>query len=495
MRFISLFSGVDAASLAWVPLGWEPVCFSEIDPYACAVLAHRYPDVENVGDIANVDWSRYRGTADVTIGGFPCFPAGTLVLTDKRLTPIEDVRVGDMVLTHKGRYKKVLRTGSRIADTVRLKGQGVHEIECTPNHPFYACSKVRDWDDDGRACDESLSEPSWVNASDMAGKMWLNVSAANSAQEIPRLRVREEQGDYDLDEAFFYFVGRWLGSGWMKTEKRKGRDELYSHGIHVFCNPASANEIEARLRENEIRFDRIVSNEFRCSLAPLIDWMASNFCDDGYHKHIPSWAFSMPTEFREAMLLGYLDSVGTTTANGSKASSVSKELTVGMKMLAAGLGYASSVINAVDKADIFRTYRQPYYMRSKSAVVTQDGFWGVVRKVLPGRTSVTVYNLEVEDDNSYTADGIAVHNCQAYSMAGLRAGLADPRGGLMLEFLHACREIDSEWIVAENVPGLLSSNGGRDFETFLNAVAILWPRGGVLLADIGQPMVRRGPKA
>lgn len=69
--------------------------------------------------------------------------------------------------------------------------------------------------------------------------------------------------------------------------------------------------------------------------------------------------------------------------------------------------------------------------------------------------------------------------CQSYSIAGLREGLADPRGQLMLECLAACRDIDPEWVLFENVPGLLSSDRGRSFETFLNAVAILWPRGGV----------------
>lgn len=82
--------------------------------------------------------------------------------------------------------------------------------------------------------------------------------------------------------------------------------------------------------------------------------------------------------------------------------------------------------------------------------------------------------------------------CQSYSVAGLRKGLADPRGNLMLEFLKACREIDPEWVIGENVPGLLSSNGGRDFQTLLEAVAILWPRGGHLLADTGRSIRASG---
>ena len=68
--------------------------------------------------------------------------------------------------------------------------------------------------------------------------------------------------------------------------------------------------------------------------------------------------------------------------------------------------------------------------------------------------------------------------CQSFSVAGLRKGLADPRGNLMLEYLRACEAIAPEWIVWENVPGVLSSNGGADFQALLEAVAELWPDGG-----------------
>lgn len=72
MRYISLFSGIEAASVAWEPLGWEPVCFCEIDAFPSAVLAERYPHVPNLGDITKVDWSPYRGSVDVVVGGSPC---------------------------------------------------------------------------------------------------------------------------------------------------------------------------------------------------------------------------------------------------------------------------------------------------------------------------------------------------------------------------------------------------------------------------------------
>jgi DNA (cytosine-5)-methyltransferase 1 len=61
--------------------------------------------------------------------------------------------------------------------------------------------------------------------------------------------------------------------------------------------------------------------------------------------------------------------------------------------------------------------------------------------------------------------------CQSFSVAGLRKGLDDPRGNLMLEFGALAKRLSPRWLVWENVPGVLSSNGGRDFAAFLGMLA------------------------
>jgi DNA (cytosine-5)-methyltransferase 1 len=63
--------------------------------------------------------------------------------------------------------------------------------------------------------------------------------------------------------------------------------------------------------------------------------------------------------------------------------------------------------------------------------------------------------------------------CQSFSVAGLRKGLDDPRGNLMLTYLAIAERYAPKWIVWENVPGVLSSNRGRDFGTFLGALGQL----------------------
>lgn len=73
MRFLSVCSGMEAASIAFEPLGWKAVGFCEIDPFASAVLAHRFPNTPNYGDLTqHTQWPISNGDVDLIIGGPPC---------------------------------------------------------------------------------------------------------------------------------------------------------------------------------------------------------------------------------------------------------------------------------------------------------------------------------------------------------------------------------------------------------------------------------------
>lgn len=71
MRYLSVCSGIEAASAAWHPLGWEPAAFSEIDAFPRAVLAHHYPSVPLHGDFTTIRADDY-GPVDLLVGGTPC---------------------------------------------------------------------------------------------------------------------------------------------------------------------------------------------------------------------------------------------------------------------------------------------------------------------------------------------------------------------------------------------------------------------------------------
>ena len=75
MRYASLCSGIEAASVAWEPLGWQPAWFAEIEPFPCAVLSHHWPHIPNHGDMTQLVGKILNGsveTPDVLVGGTPC---------------------------------------------------------------------------------------------------------------------------------------------------------------------------------------------------------------------------------------------------------------------------------------------------------------------------------------------------------------------------------------------------------------------------------------
>ena len=97
MRYLSVCSGVEAASVAWHDMGWQPVAFSEIEPFPSAVLAHRFPTVPNVGDMTKYKEWNLNDSIDLLVGGTPCQSFSVAGLRKG----LEDPR-GNLMLTYVG---------------------------------------------------------------------------------------------------------------------------------------------------------------------------------------------------------------------------------------------------------------------------------------------------------------------------------------------------------------------------------------------------------
>ena len=473
----SLFSGYGGLDLGIdmaLGGGMRVAYTSDIEPGPCAIESYHAhgDDCPNLGDITGIDFGDLPDT-DVVVGGSPCFPAGSLVLTDRGFTPIEQVRVGDLALTHLGNWKRVIDTGSHIGDTIMLKGQGTPGIECTPNHKFLAGHRYRGpWDNGKRAYPTMFMEDGWIPAADMTGRMWLNMGGSVPALPIPDFdftgcRTR----DIRLSAPFFYFVGRWLGDGWLNVFKRTGRRGSYMKRVFVCDSFDKEDDLRARLDETGLHFGarhERTGVRFCCSSTALHDWLESNFGKGAANKTIPAWAFGMKREWREALLRGYWDSDGDRTKNGMHATSVSKRLLLGVKMLAAGLGSPSGLsMHEPNRAQCViegrivheRTnYMLATYDHPRKSIMTGLGYWGHVREIGAGREKVRVYNITVEDDHSYTIDGIAVKNCQSLSLAGLRAGMHEgTRSGLWSYQADILKASKAPLLTWENVSGALTA--------------------------------------
>jgi DNA (cytosine-5)-methyltransferase 1 len=72
MKYLSVCSGVEAATVAWHPLGWNPIGYAEIETFPSAVLNHHYPNVPNLGDITKYKEWNINGTVELLVGGTPC---------------------------------------------------------------------------------------------------------------------------------------------------------------------------------------------------------------------------------------------------------------------------------------------------------------------------------------------------------------------------------------------------------------------------------------
>lgn len=456
--------------------------YNEFDPGAAAwlreliyvgVIAPGDVDERSIADVRAVDlegytqvhffagiggWShalRLAGWPDdrpVWTGSCPCFPAGTLILTQRGQVPIETVVVGDVVLTHKARWRRVTATGSDPGRAVvRVRGQGHPGLVCTPNHPFLT------------------GDDEWTPAADLKGKRWRTVAhvpsfgppplwtstrgvryvagawratgwrdgktvyigryatqdkalaARQSAMRAGHIDVRGANGAQVQSLGFARFMGYWLGDGWT------------SRGNVVICGSREdaplLNDIMTGAGLCCTLTQERTSSRARCGSTELADWLRQQFGTASHSKRIPVWLHSMPVEYRDAFMSGYAEADGCTQPNGQSFTTVSHALAIGTRILLNQAGRSVSVSRhlarggqAVIEGRV--VHERPMYgvkafTRAKSFEFTDIHGIGLVRHVEPAGTA-TVYNLSVDEDESYCADGIVVHNCQSLSNAGKR---------------------------------------------------------------------------
>jgi DNA-cytosine methyltransferase len=473
MKYLSVCSGIEAASVAWDAFGWEPAAFAEIEPFASAVLKHRFPHVPNLGDFTKIGKNDV-GAIDLLVGGTPCFAAGTLVLLKRGLVRIEDVVVGDFALTHLGRYRRVEAVGSKRAETVRVVGQGV-ATTTTAKHRFWAAqTESRTTRRAGVSVRvKTISDPAWVAAEELLGAHVATPCRFPSSDPPPLTAHGRENEAPPLSPELFYLVGVWVGDGWTRMNERRGSVMICA------ARGPQARDLETRLRATfsavTVTQER-TTERFTIYSKPMVRWLREHFGSGAGGKTVPAWLLGAPWEMRRAFLSGYLFADGSTLPNGRRFTTISPRLALGVSMLAHSLGFSTSrYLSNVSPTTVIegRTVRQrPHWMvsiydRARSSYESGGHRFGLVRHVEPTGRLEIVYDLTVEEDHSYVADGSCVHNCQDFSVAGLRAGMDGARGALTIEFVKLLDRIRPEWVVWENVPGVLSSDDGRAFGTFL----------------------------
>lgn len=389
-----------------------------------------------------------------------CFLAGTLVMTKQGLMPIEEIKVGDMVLTHKGRWRPVTKTWKQRSETVEVKGYGHYGLVTTPGHAFYSKHITTRYPNRKKPNGNRIGpvrtlveNPYWPEARDMKGKLWA------TPHSFPESSIPICAGaEFSIE--FFYFLGRWLGDGTLN----KGDVEICA-GLHE-AESLEKHFMEAPLCNSdgeELPFrtiDRGATQAFVWGNASLGRWLKKEAGHGSHEKKLPIWCLSMQRCWREAVLQGYLDADGHNDGRRTSASSVSKNLALGMKLLATTLGHSVSFMfskggpGTIEGREIVA--RDRYHISWTTDLQRETSRTDTIHRYTPVKSveehgEREVHCLQVDEDESFVADGIVVHNCRSHSRARGGAPKSKSVRDLAWVVVHWAKLVSPRAIGVENV--------------------------------------------
>ena len=280
---------------------WELVNFCEFDKYAeksyCAI--HNVDSSKNLGDITKVN-EKNLSPFNTICGGSPCFVAGTKVFTKNGYKNIEDIKVGDMVLTHKNRFMPVLRNGGEVDKEIyKLKVQGFLETECTDYHPFY-CRKTKN------------SEPEKIKLKDLKKGYYVG-SHINTKSE----------NTYNLSDEDCWILGRYIADGHIRKDKRKDRKNSYQYQCILSIESNKVDELKDIVKNRHYSCYPHAKSTYRVvfSSMELVEFILEhNFGTGAENKIIPNFILDLPMHKLEYFLEGYMAGDGCNIGNIYQAS-------------------------------------------------------------------------------------------------------------------------------------------------------------------------------
>jgi phage terminase large subunit-like protein len=394
-----------------------------------------------------------------------CLVAGTLIITDNGVIPIEDICVGDRVLTHKGRFRPVLATGNRKAtQLINIQPSRLDALTLTAEHPFYAVHQ-----DMFR---KKVSAPTWVMAGDLVSRKYRKVTRGGKVfaeaypspchavtlpviqreQPIDEIDLREwatlpsgkdyefiDDGEFmrtshwrsqsmrwkqPLDKAFGRIIGLFLAEGC-------GRRNQVSWSFHV-KETTYIKEVRDFV-EKRLGCRSFTGTQKNCTVVyanlPLIESFFLEFGSYAHDKRIPAWVWNATDEFIDGIVDGYMDGDGHEQKNRRTATTVSSSLAWGIRLLALRVGKRASVRVSREAGEHLiggrmcktrKVYSVGFVVERENdgsaKIVDNLAAYSVMKSTKIKRKGL-VYNLHVAEDESYCTTGGLVHNCSQFPKA------------------------------------------------------------------------------
>ena len=475
IKILELFGGIGACSKALERLGidYEIADYVEIDKYA----VNSYNAMHNTNfepqDITTWDKDI---DCNLIMHGSPCFVAGTKILTNNGYKNIENIKIGDLVLTHNNCFKRVLQVGSDGKKPIyRLEAQGILPIECTDNHPFYVRHKTKRWNNHLRKYEYSFSEPEKVRL--------YNLTKNNNYIGVPI--IPDIKNDfYELDDEILWLLGRYVADGHIDTKTNKcvilsiGKDKIkdfaqikteYKQYLH---HPSCYRII---FNASSILYKLVSSGLFGTS---------------ALYKTIPLEILLLPKHKLKIFLDGYMSGDGCKIKNTTtyQATTISRELAESLVLAVQKVYKIGCRIYYTERpkkhniegriVNQHDTYMIRFDLKPKKPLYLIDNncIWYPIKNIKNINKQEIIYNIEVEDDHTYTSNNCYCFNCQDFSLAGLQAGGDEgsgTRSSLMYETIRIVEKLKPKYVIWENVKNLISKKHKHNFDAYIERMSQL----------------------
>jgi hypothetical protein len=458
-----VYTGVDLAVQKHAGADETALFTILVDPkgyrWVLSILAGKLSGPEIV-ELIKLTARRFRSI--VRVENNACFPPGTKVLTRAGYVPIEHVNVGDEVWTHAGRWRRVVEMVEGTSRTLAtVKAAGCPPVRCSSNHWFWMRRAGRTPGRSG-GHHRPVGDPAWVSAplADEPGYIGLSVPkwpAVPAELKLPAIRGKTER-TVTVDEDLALLLGLFMAEG--HATERQVFWTLAAHETHLLDHiekvvkrlvPGAA--CSRRRRDGTARI-WVSSTQLARALRPFGKSEA---------KAPPREMFGWPLPARMAMVRGWLMGDGCLRVNNAKTAwprpflsgaSISRnwmlfakttlleaghrptltpgtrqgQTTFGDRVVRRQLIYTLA-LNAEDtarlraammsgvEAEHWPPVEAPSRRSNSQVVLDESGAWARMRSPRGGpfeQYGGPVFNLVVEEDESYVVEGMVVHNAQDY---------------------------------------------------------------------------------
>jgi len=358
-----------------------------------------------------------RCAVEAKYDGFRCITGFTpLYIKGKGLISVKDCSTGDEVLTHTGTFRKIIAKKKRKMDPkeklFKIQTYLGNQFKITQGHPILVFRN---------------NTKKWINVEEIVKEDLLVFPLPQNKlynQKKPSTLELYTIDNYykkiELSDSFFRFIGYWIG-------------DRYTNDFH---NTERIGLIFNQKTEQDLceYYEKLIKNIFNVKItrnihngaiylywrdAPFKKWLTENFRREWKGKMLPNWFYNITKNQFHQFLTGWIESDGTIDKLG-RTSITTKERD--LAMFAQLLGLKFKIIIGVKKIRIkLKNHTGEYYKliitkNEKKATLKNDF---LLVKILhlekikyPNRKNTTVYNIQVENDESYCSTMLTLHNCQ-----------------------------------------------------------------------------------